>query len=244
MTEGHGGTGVPDPNERAGYRIVTDAIGRTPPERQEVLAALAFVPQLRSDLDGLERAAIDAARRAGASWSDVASALGLASRQAAEQRRLRLDAAAAVYTNRPRPAALAPGEPTLFGAQASQESGVRDVARARRQRSGQRSVDKQAGTGVAEVRRAVADLAVALDAAGGWTAGRPAALLARRTLNIALSADPGPLFDLARLAVLDLSAAAGTATDRANDSSAIDTSTGMPAHVRGALSRLRGLAYP
>jgi hypothetical protein len=58
--------------------------------RTAALAELATIPGRRADLDARERWAIDAARAAGASWSEVAAALGLRSRQAAEQRRSRL----------------------------------------------------------------------------------------------------------------------------------------------------------
>jgi hypothetical protein len=223
-----------------GYRIVADAIDRTPPDRAEVLAALAFVPRLRRELDGLERAAIDVARRSGASWSDIALALGLGSRQAAEQRRLRLGGDAVRPADRPPPAPSAPAKPTfLSGPMDGQVSAMRDVARARRQRAGQRDVDSAAGERVVEVRRAAADLAVALDATGGRAGLGPAAFLARRTLDVALTADPGPLFDLARLAVDDLTMAAGP-TERA-DGSGSDTPAHLPASVWAALSRLRKL---
>ncbi|MET0414606.1 MAG: hypothetical protein ABW022_01120, partial [Actinoplanes sp.] len=58
------------------------------------LHELRAVPAARAELDAAELALIDQARRAGATWADVASALGLASRQAAEQRRQRLATAA------------------------------------------------------------------------------------------------------------------------------------------------------
>lgn len=58
--------------------------------RTAALAELAAIPGRRADLDARERWAIDAARSAGASWAEVAAALGLRSRQAAEQRRSRL----------------------------------------------------------------------------------------------------------------------------------------------------------
>jgi hypothetical protein len=51
---------------------------------------LAAIPADRERLDDRELALIDRARREGATWGQVASALGLASRQAAEQRRQRL----------------------------------------------------------------------------------------------------------------------------------------------------------
>jgi len=59
------------------------------------LSDLRRIPAARARLDADELALIDKARRAGATWADIATALGLASRQAAEQRRLRLATAAA-----------------------------------------------------------------------------------------------------------------------------------------------------
>jgi hypothetical protein len=70
---------------------VTRALARDPHDRAELLTALTRIPDLRAEIDALERAAIDAARAEGASWAAIAEALGLTSRQAAEQRRLRLD---------------------------------------------------------------------------------------------------------------------------------------------------------
>jgi hypothetical protein len=54
------------------------------------LAALAGTSRLRAELEQSERRLIGAARSGGATWGDVAGALGLGSRQAAEQRWLRL----------------------------------------------------------------------------------------------------------------------------------------------------------
>ncbi len=62
--------------------------GRSLDER--AIDVLAVIPSLRADLDDLERTLIDMARRDGASWARIATSLGLGSRQAAEQRRLRL----------------------------------------------------------------------------------------------------------------------------------------------------------
>jgi hypothetical protein len=47
---------------------------------------LRAIPAARARLDAAELALIDGARRDGATWADVAEALGLGSRQAAEQR--------------------------------------------------------------------------------------------------------------------------------------------------------------
>ena len=57
------------------------------------LSELRGIPVARRDLDAAELELIDRARRAGATWVEIAEALGLTSRQAAEQRRLRLVAA-------------------------------------------------------------------------------------------------------------------------------------------------------
>nr|WP_296070778.1 hypothetical protein [uncultured Actinoplanes sp.] len=59
------------------------------------LTDLRAVPDARARLDAHELALIDKARRAGATWAEIADALGLTTRQAAEQRRLRLATAAA-----------------------------------------------------------------------------------------------------------------------------------------------------
>jgi hypothetical protein len=58
------------------------------------LGHLAEIRVARAGLDERELELIDRARQAGATWAQVAAALGLASRQAAEQRRQRLVAAA------------------------------------------------------------------------------------------------------------------------------------------------------
>ena len=57
------------------------------------LAQLADLRAARARLDERELELIDRARHGGATWAQVATALGLASRQAAEQRRQRLAAA-------------------------------------------------------------------------------------------------------------------------------------------------------
>ncbi|MFC8296926.1 hypothetical protein [Micromonospora orduensis] len=57
------------------------------------LDQLADVPATRASLDERELDLIDRARHGGATWAQIAAALGLGSRQAAEQRRQRLVAA-------------------------------------------------------------------------------------------------------------------------------------------------------
>lgn len=58
-----------------------------------LLKALSAVAEIRRELDEIERDLLQDAKAAGASWAGIASALGLASRQAAEQRCLRLQGA-------------------------------------------------------------------------------------------------------------------------------------------------------
>ncbi|WP_344127299.1 hypothetical protein [Luedemannella flava] len=61
-----------------------------PPGRAQLLAALAALHEVRALLDVWEPRLIGAARAAGVNWADIAPALGVASRQAAERRYLRL----------------------------------------------------------------------------------------------------------------------------------------------------------
>jgi hypothetical protein len=60
------------------------------PNSVQFLVALALLRQLRGQLADWEPELIDAARANGASWAQLAPALGVASRQAAERRALRL----------------------------------------------------------------------------------------------------------------------------------------------------------
>jgi len=61
----------------------------------ELLDALSALSRLRNTLDHWEPALIEAARGVGLTWAQIAPALGLASRQAAERRYLRLKPQAA-----------------------------------------------------------------------------------------------------------------------------------------------------
>lgn len=155
-----------------GWQAIVATLDSERPGVGEVLAALALTPRLRSDLDRAERRLIDTAREQGASWQDIAAALGLRSRQAAEQRWLRLAGASG-----------------------------RDAAEARKDRVRQRYVDIAAGEEAVALRAAVAALHDRIDRP---YAESPFLSLARRTLSAALQADPGALYDLAKLAVDDL----------------------------------------
>src|SRR4051812_35323447 len=75
-------------------RTATTPPARGPePDRtssEQALAALLLLRELRDQLAGWEPWLIEAAREAGASWAELAHPLGVASRQAAERRYLRV----------------------------------------------------------------------------------------------------------------------------------------------------------
>jgi hypothetical protein len=79
----------------AGIGRIEAAVGRARasepgPDSAQFLTALALLREVREQLAAWEPELIDAARANGASWAQLAPALGLASRQAAERRALRL----------------------------------------------------------------------------------------------------------------------------------------------------------
>ncbi|MDQ0982937.1 HSP18 transcriptional regulator [Streptomyces sp. V2I9] len=74
-------------------RVDTEEAASGPPpatERAQALASLQLLREVREQLAGWETGLIETARAAGASWADLADPLGVASRQAAERRYLRL----------------------------------------------------------------------------------------------------------------------------------------------------------
>ncbi|MEO3777575.1 hypothetical protein ABGB16_12160 [Micromonospora sp. B11E3] len=71
-------------------RLIAPGAGAEGSGAEAALAALGRIPEARALLDDAERRLIDEARRQGATWAQVAGALALTSRQAAEQRRSRL----------------------------------------------------------------------------------------------------------------------------------------------------------
>jgi hypothetical protein len=144
-------------------------------EGDDPLPALRLLAGLRSHLDTVERQLIESARDHGDSWAKIADALGLASRQAAEQRLLRLAGPAG-----------------------------RDPSPERRRRTRQRSVDELHGAELAKLRPAVAAAARQLALHPQWTENEPRATLAHTTLSLAATAEPGPLFSLAAQALADL----------------------------------------
>src|SRR3954453_13343650 len=83
---------MPTDDVARSFECVRTTLGRLDQgvEATELLQALSTLRELRDDLTRWEPTLIEAARDRGASWAELAPALGVASRQAAERRYLRL----------------------------------------------------------------------------------------------------------------------------------------------------------
>ncbi|WP_030232676.1 hypothetical protein [Streptomyces sp. NRRL S-350] len=125
----------------------------------QALAALLLLRELRTELAGWEAGLVETARAAGATWADLAQPMGVASRQAAENRYLRL-----------RPAA---GPTGAAGTGAERVKSVRD------RRAAERAVTTWARANAADLRV----LAAQITALGDLT---PAAGPAQAALTTAL----------------------------------------------------------
>ncbi|OKK17707.1 hypothetical protein AMK16_20315 [Streptomyces sp. CB00455] len=125
------------------------------PER--ALASLLLLREIREQLAGWESGLIETARSAGASWADLAGPLGVASRQAAERRYLRLRPGAAGTTGEQRVQATR----DVRAADRSVTSWARDNAADLRRLAGQVTSlsDLPAGAqaSVGDLNRALAD---------------------------------------------------------------------------------------
>jgi hypothetical protein len=84
------GTDDRDVQDALGLILGLDAGASDALPREAALAALIALRHLRDRLDAAEPQLIAAARAAGASWAELAPAMGVASRQAAERRYLRV----------------------------------------------------------------------------------------------------------------------------------------------------------
>ncbi|MFK3983623.1 hypothetical protein ACI2K4_24990 [Micromonospora sp. NPDC050397] len=155
---------------------------------EQVLAALALLDGVRADLDRIERTLIESARDGRTSWARIATALGLTSRQAAEQRWLRLRG----------------------------DSG-RDPGRVRETRQRQQSVDITYGTAIRRLRAAAEAANRHLDADPEWDTRHPRAELARTSIEAASTAAPGALYALVVQALADLDAMASPPDRRPPD---------------------------
>ncbi|MFD0263977.1 hypothetical protein ACFVH7_37560 [Kitasatospora indigofera] len=149
---------------------------RTPTTRQEpqaqadpdqALAALLLLRELRTELAGWEAGLVESARAAGATWADLARPMGVASRQAAENRYLRL-----------RPGSGTPGPG---------DTGAERVKAVRDRRAAERNVTTWARTNAADLRVLAAQITALPDL-------EPDARPAQAALHTALAAaDPADL---------------------------------------------------
>jgi hypothetical protein len=144
---------------------------------EDLLTALVSLRRVRADLDATERALIERAREQRIAWPRIAGALGLRSRQAAEQRLLRLSA----------------------------DCG-RDPAVARVARERQRNADVMHGKPIAALRVAARDAYRRVLADPAWDGRHPRATLVRTSLAEATNAQPSALFALVDAALADLAA--------------------------------------
>ncbi|MFJ9461637.1 type III effector protein [Kitasatospora sp. NPDC101447] len=124
---------------------------------QPALAALVLLRELRTQLAGWEAGLVENARDAGATWADLARPMGVASRQAAENRYLRLRPTDSTSTET--------------------ETGAERVKAVRDRRAGERAVTAWARDHAADLRV----LAAQITAAPGLPRGAAPALTALTT---------------------------------------------------------------
>jgi hypothetical protein len=151
-------------------RAPAPATGQSP-GTQEALAAVMLLRGLRTELAGWEAGLVESARAAGATWADLAPPMGVASRQAAENRYLRL-----------RPAPTAP-QPAITAATAT---GAERVKAVRDHRAAERTVAAWARTNAADLRVLAAQICALPDLA---PQARPAQNAVRTALATADVAD-------------------------------------------------------
>ncbi|MFF4344382.1 hypothetical protein ACFY00_31220 [Kitasatospora sp. NPDC001540] len=159
---------------RAAQRPGAGAPTGEPPDPgpEPALAALVLLRELRAQLAGWEAGLVEDARAAGATWADLAHPMGVASRQAAENRYLRLR--------------RAEGAPAA-------ETGAGRVKAVRDHRAAERAVTAWARDHAAELRV----LAAQLTSAGLGPEARPAQQTLTAALGTADAADLlAPLHDM------------------------------------------------
>ncbi|MFG2825834.1 type III effector protein [Kitasatospora sp. NPDC048365] len=148
----------------------TDSAGPEP-----ALAALVLLRELRTELAGWEAGLVETARAEGATWADLAHPMGVASRQAAENRYLRL---------RPSGGARHPAE----------ETGAERVKAVRDRRAADRAVTAWARDHAADLRILAARITASGDVAA---AGTPTLTALTAALGTADPADLiAPLADI------------------------------------------------
>ncbi|MCC9310576.1 hypothetical protein LN042_26490 [Kitasatospora sp. RB6PN24] len=151
----------------------TPAPGRTTgpesvPGRESALAALMLLREVRAELAGWEAGLVESARAAGATWADLAQPMGVASRQAAENRYLRL-----------RPTRSTPQTE-------SAPTGAERVKAVRDRRAAERAVTAWARANAADLRVVAAQLCALTGLAPG---ARPAQNAVHTALAAADAAD-------------------------------------------------------
>ncbi|MEU9061394.1 type III effector protein [Streptomyces sp. NPDC048430] len=129
-------------------------------DSQQAVAALLLLRELREQLAGWEPGLIEAARAAGTSWADLAHPLGVASRQAAERRYLR----------------VRPGAPGTTGEQRVQAT--------RDHRAADRTVTTWARENAADLRQLAGQITALTDLPGTSTARLAAALADNDVVNL------------------------------------------------------------
>ncbi|MFG2591243.1 type III effector protein [Streptomyces sp. NBC_01166] len=127
---------------------------------EQAVAALLLLRELRDQLAGWEPGLIEAARAAGASWADLAHPLGVASRQAAERRYLR----------------VRPGAPGTTGEQRVQAT--------RNHRAADRTVTTWARENAADLRQLAGQITALTDLPGTSTARLAAALADNEAVSL------------------------------------------------------------
>jgi len=159
------------------FRRACDVVAAESPGPEDVLRALSELKPVRADLDRVERELITAAREHSIGWPEIAKALGVGSRQAAEQRWLRLQGVA-----------------------------TRDPTRVRQSHQKQRIVDTYAGAELIELRRTAIQAYRLIEADYEWDHRHRRAALVRASLAAAVSAPPSALFALCDNASSDIDA--------------------------------------
>ncbi|MFJ6854434.1 type III effector protein [Streptomyces sp. NPDC091271] len=127
---------------------------------EQAVAALLLLRELRDQLAEWEPGLIEAARAAGTSWADLAHPLGVASRQAAERRYLR----------------VRPGAPGTTGEQRVQAT--------RNHRAADRTVTTWARENAADLRQLAGQITALADLPGTSTARLSAALADNEAVNL------------------------------------------------------------
>lgn len=145
---------------RAAQKPTLESRAEDEASSEQVLAALLRLRELRDQLAGWETGLIEAARAAGTSWADLAHPLGVASRQAAERRYLR----------------VRPGAPGATGEQRVQAT--------RNHRAADRTVNTWARDNAADLRQLAGQITALTDLPDTATTRLAAALADNDAANL------------------------------------------------------------